>query len=387
MRRSIYLYGLSFLLISVLGIFPIACSKTYTFSPTSPFANNSTNTPTATSTLIGPTSTPTPGGVTVITLAGSTGVMGSTNATGTAALFNNPTGVAVDASGNVYVADKGNNLIRKITSGGVVTTFAGGGPGFSTNGTGTGASFDYPYGVTVDSSGNVYVADDWFSLIRMITSGGVVSTMAGSGTTGSSNGTGTAASFSGPTGVAVDSSGNVYVADEGNDLIREITSLDVVTTLAGSGTAGSANGTGTLASFHVPDGVALDSSGNIYVADADNNMIRKITLGAVVTILAGSGALGSANGTGNGASFNYPTGVAVDNVGNVYIADYYNNLIRKITAGGVVSTLAGQAGVAGFANGTGTAALFNGPFGVAVDTSGNVYVADEGNDLIREIIP
>jgi streptogramin lyase len=212
----------------------------------------------------------------VTTLAGS-GSAGSTNGTGTAASFNQPYGVAVDASGNVYVAEYAGSLIRKITSGGVVTTLAGSGSAGADNGTGTAASFYYPVGVAVDASGNVYVADAGNNLIRKITSGGVVTTLAGTGSAGADNGTGTAASFSNPIGVWVDASGNVYVADEYNNLIRKITSGGVVTTLAGSGSAGAGNGTGTAASFYSPTGVAVDTSGNVYVADANNNLIRKIT--------------------------------------------------------------------------------------------------------------
>jgi sugar lactone lactonase YvrE len=184
--------------------------------------------------------------------------------------------------------------------------------------------------------------------------------------------------------VAVDSSGNVYVADYGNNMIRKITSAGVVTTLAGSSTtSGSADGTGTAASFNNPMGVAVDSSGNVYVADG-NNMIRKITSAGVVTTLAGTIAGGSANGTGTAASFNNPTGVAVDSSGNVYVADCSNFMIREITSAGVVTTLAGST-TYGSANGTGTAARFYNPNGVAVDSSGNVYVADYDNNMIRKI--
>mgnify|MGYP000863199809 CR=1 FL=1 len=319
----------------------------------------------------------------VTTLAGS-GSLGSADGTGTAASFDNPRGVAVDGSGNVYVADTEGHLIRKITSAGVVTTLAGSGSEGSADGTGTAASFNYPYGVAVDGSGNVYVADGSNHLIRKITSAGVVTTLAGSGSSGSANGTGTAASFNYPSSVAVDGSGNVYVADYYNSLIRKITSAGVVTTLAGSGSYGSINGTGTAASFDMPYGVAVDGSGNVYVGDKDNHLIRKITSAGVVTTLAGTGSQGSADGTGTAASFDNPRGVAVDGSGNVYVADTYNHLIRKITSAGVVTTLAGS-GSLGSADGTGTAASFDNPRGVAVDGSGNMYVADTWNHLIRKI--
>ena len=211
-----------------------------------------------------------------------------------------------------------------------VTTLAGSGSQGSANGTGTAAAFYLPTDVALDGSGNMYVADYNNHLIRKITSAGVVTTFAGSGSEGSADGTGTAASFNQPVGVAVDGSGNVYVADYTNHLIRKITSAGVVTTLAGSGSQGSTNGTGTAASFYHPTGVAVDGSGNVYVGDAGNHLIRKITSAGVVTTLAGSGSLGSANGEGTAASFNYPSGVAVDGSGNVYVGDWGNHLIRKI---------------------------------------------------------
>jgi len=217
------------------------------------------------------------------------------------------------------------------------------------------------------------------------TPGVVVITLAGSGSAGSSNGVATAASFKLPIAAAVDSSGDIYVADYGNNLIREISPSLVVTTLAGGGT--SFNGTGTAAQFDGPTGIAVDSSGNVYVADWDNQLIRKITGGVVSTFAGQQGVTGATNATGTAASFNYPNSVAVDSSGNIYIADEYNQLIREITPGGVVSTLAGQAGVTGATNATGTAATFNYPQGIAVDSSGNVYVGDTNNFLIRKITP
>jgi len=241
--------------------------------------------------------------------------------------------------------------------------------------------------VAVDSSGNVYVADTDNHRIRKITPADriedrVVSTFAGTDTRGHADGPGTEAQFNYPYGVAVDSSGNVYVADADNNRIRKITPEGVVSTFAGS-TEGSADGTATTAQFHHPTGVAVDSSSNVYVADADNNRIRKITPEGGVSTFAGS-TEGSADGTATTARFQSPTGVAVDSEGNVYVADADNNRIRKITPEGVVSTFAGS--TEGFADGTGTEAQFNYPIDVAVDSSGNVvYVADTGNHRIRKI--
>jgi sugar lactone lactonase YvrE len=319
---------------------------------------------------------------TVTTFAGS-GTSGSTDATGTAASFSFPSGVAIDAGGNVYVADVVNQKIRKITPAGVVTTFAGSGASGSTDATGTAASFGDPYGIAVDASGNVYVADQSNHKIRKITSAGVVTTFAGSGSQGSTDGTGTAASFNYPLGVAVDAVGNVYVADRGNNKIRKITPAGTVTTLAGNGVQGSTDATGTAASFYYPYGVAVDAGGNVYVADQSNHKIRKITPAGVVTTLAGSGSQGSTDAMGTAASFIYPLGVAVDAGGNVYVADGGNHKIRKITPTGTVTTFAGSGSI-GSTDGTGTAASFYYPTGVAIGTGGNMYVADRYNHKIRK---
>ena len=320
---------------------------------------------------------------TVTTFAGA-GFSGSTDGTGIAARFINPSSVAVDASGNIYVADTGNHLIRKITTGGVVSTFAGSSLQGSTDGTGTAASFRYPTGVAVDASGNIFVADSSNHLIRKITTAGVVSTFAGSGTVGSGDGTGTAASFRYPNGLAIAASGDIFVADKDNHLIRKITAAGVVSTFAGSGAEGSDDGTGTAARFISPSGVAVDASCNIFVADLGNHKIRKITATGVVSTFAGSGAAGRADGTGTASSFRYPNGVAVDASGNIFVADSNNHLIRKITAVGVVSTFAGS-GSMGSVDGTGTAASFSYPYGVTVDASGNIFVADFNNHMIRKV--
>jgi len=319
----------------------------------------------------------------VSTLAGSFGYSvgaGNSNGTGTDASFNYPTGVAVDSSGNVYVADSRNNLIRKISPTGVVSTLAGSVSLGNTNGTGTTATLFNPTGVAVDSSGNIYVADSNNNEIRKITPAGSVSTLAG-GNPGNTNGTGTAATFNNPTGVAVDTNGNIYVADRANNQIRKITPTGLVSTLAGSGSFGNANGSGTSASFAYPVGVAVDTRGNVYVADTGNYEIRKITPAGMVSTLAG-GNMGIINGNSTAASFGNIQGVAVDSSGNVYVAESFD--IRLITPAGQVSTFSGSSN-AGNANGLSALATFYFPSGLTVDSSGNVYVADSGNNNIRKI--
>lgn len=344
-------------------------------------------------------------GAVVGTLAGTPGVFGSADGTGPAASFSEPYGVAVNPSVGLYVSDMENNTIRAVTTAGQVTTFAGvAGSAGSTNGSRLAALFSGPEGVAADSLGNVYVADTVNLTIRKITRGGSVSTLAGlTGVAGSTDGVGTAARFGrlncsgnaecyleGPTGIATDSQGNVYVADNGNSTIRMITPAGVVSTLAGqAGHPGSNDGVGAQALFNFPNGMATDASGDVYVADSGNNTIRMIAPGGNVTTLAGTaGVSGSADGQGGSASFNGPGGVAVDSVGNVYVVDAGNNTIRMIAPGGIVTTLAGTPGQAGDVDGVGAAARFNLyslGLGIATDAAGNVYVADTYNNSIRKI--
>jgi sugar lactone lactonase YvrE len=327
----------------------------------------------------------------VTTLAGTVGTPGSADGTGAAARFSNPFSIAIDAAGNLYVGDVGNSILRKVTSAGVVTTLAGtAGLVGSADGTGADARFSGLSGVAVDSAGKVYIADTNNHTLRKVTVAGAVTTLAGTaGTPGGLDGTGAEARFNVPDGVAVDSAGNVYVADTGNSTIRKITPAGIVTTLAGSpGVQGSADGTGAAARFSAPDGVAVDSAGNLYVAETSNHTIRKITPAGVVTTLAGAASMmGSLDGTGAEARFAAPDGVAVDSAGNLYVAERINSTVRKITPAGVVTTLAGAAGMLGSVDGTGAAARFNHLFSVAVDGAGNVYVCDRINVLIRKITP
>lgn len=324
-----------------------------------------------------------PATLTVSTFAGS-GQAGWVDGIGTSASFYNPASVAIDAAGNLYVADHEYSVIRKVTPKAVVTTLAGSGSRGFADGQGMAASFFFPFGLAVDASGFIYVADYYNNRIRKISPAGLVTTLAGSGEQGAADGKGIEASFNGPRDVALDASGNVYVSDGENNLIRKISQDGVVTTFAGSGMPGAANGKGSAASFYNPDGLAVDKAGNIYVADGLNCMIRKINPDGVVTTLAGNTTSGAADGKGLAASFYDPTGIALDAYGNLYVADYGNNKIRKVTPQGDVTTVAGN-GVYGFANGSAASASFRMPYDVAIDNLGNIYVADFHNQMIRKI--
>jgi sugar lactone lactonase YvrE len=324
-------------------------------------------------------------------LAGAGSVLDHTDGTGGNARFFNPSAVAVDGSGNLYVADGGDHTVRKVTAGGVVTTLAGssGQPG-SGDGSGTNATFLYPYAVAVDASGNVYVADSGNNNIRMITAGGSVTTLAGAaGFAGSADGTGAAALFNAPQGIAVDASGNIYVSDTNNGTVRRVTAAGAVTTLAGAaGQMGASDGTGASARFSYPEGLAVDAAGNVYVADFDNCTVRKVTpAGSVATLAGSAGNAGSADGQGGAALFNHPEGVAVDGAGNVYVIDTSNQTVREISPGGGVTTLAGSPTVGGSADGAGAAASFFYPGGIASTGAGVVFIADTGNHTIRTMAP
>jgi PKD repeat protein len=339
------------------------------------------------------------------TLAGKAGSSGATNEPGGAARFNGPYGIAIDQADNLYIADTGNSAIRKIAFDGMVSTLAGSfGDAGSADGTGGDARFNHPTGVAVDLSGNVYVADWGNHTIRKITPGGTVSTIAGlAGDNGTNDGAGSLARFNHPAGVAVDALGNVYVADEWNHTIRKLTSDGInwnVTTVAGAPERpGGGDGTNYQARFDFPAGIAVDGDGNLYIADSGNNTIRRAvqvsSVWTVNTVAGLSGNSGSADGLKDAARFNEPMGVAVDHLQNLYVTDFGNHTIRMITPAGVVSTLAGTAGGNGSANGLAgpnvpawaTPASFKWPAGIAVDAKSDVYIAEVGNHAIREGAP
>jgi hypothetical protein len=321
----------------------------------------------------------------VSTFAG-TGAAGNANGANAAATFNEPVGVTVAASGNVFVAERGNYDVREISNG-TVTTFSGTGAIGSLDGPAATAMYDYPIALAFDHSGNLFVADHDNNKVREISTAGMVSTFAGTGAAGAMNGPGATATFSAPQGCVFDASGNLYIPDLMNNEIRVITPAGIVSTYAGTETQGSMDGAAASATFNQPSGIAIDSAGDIYVSDTYNNKIRKITPAGIVSTLAGTGASSPVtDGPGASATFNHPQSIVVDSAGDLLVSDQFNNLIRKVTPTGIVSTVAGS-GAAGSADGLGTAASFNQPTALAADANGIIYVADFANNKIRAITP
>jgi sugar lactone lactonase YvrE len=360
----------------------------------------------------------------VSTLAGVAGLTGRTDGKGGNARFNAPAGLAVSPDGNLFVADSGNHCIRKVTSDGTVTLFAGSNAGLSgaSDGTGTDARFFTPNALAFDALGNLFVTDSGNLTVRKITQQGVVSTFAGSaGNSGTNDGTGAAARFADllaicgdpqnnlfvlcdakirkvtsagvvtteasvykPAGIALDNAGNLFFTTRDNPL-KKIAPGGTTQTFAGSGVSGSEDGTGSEARFWSPKHCAFDGFGNLLVVDSGNNLLRKVTPGAVVTTVIGTGALASVDGKGFAARFRLPNAVASDAAGNLYVADTGNHTIRKVSPAGVVTTVAGTPAVSGNTDGPAQTALFNNPTGIAVDSLGALYVADSGNNRIRKI--
>jgi uncharacterized protein (TIGR03437 family) len=332
------------------------------------------------------------GAITTVAGGGLAGYNGD-NIPATNAELNYPTGIALDAVGNLYIADQLNNRIRKVSNG-VITTVAGNGTaGYNgDNIPATSSELNNPYGVAVDAVGNLYIADSGNNRIRMV-SGGVITTVEGNGTQGLSgdNGPATSAQLNDPLAVVLDTVGNLYIGDTGNGRIRKVAG-GVITTVAGGGILLGNNTPALGAQLNYSNGVATDSAGNLYVNDSNNSLIRKITNG-VITTVAGNGTLGYSgdNGPATLAQLNYPSAVAVDPVGNLYIADTQNQRIRKVS-GGVITTVAGNGSTCCVENmgnigdnGPATSAPLNSPFGVAVDAAGNLYIADTRNLRIRKV--
>jgi sugar lactone lactonase YvrE len=324
----------------------------------------------------------------------------------TSALLNDPLSVAVDTAGNLFIADGGNNRIRKVTSGGVISTVAGGpNPGFSGDGgPATSAQLSYPQGVMVDMAGNLFIADTNNQRVRKVTPGGVISTVAGSGAWGFGNGgfggdggPATSAQLNTPWGLAMDTAGNLFIGDNGNNRVRKVTSGGVISTVAGNGTSGYSGDGGPAASgqLYFPVELALDRTGNLFIADRGNGRIRKVTPGGVISTVAGNGTQGFSGdgGPATSAELAGPCGVAVDATGDLFIADTSNQRIRKVTPGGVtpggvISTVAGN-GTSGFGGdgGPATSAQLAGPYGVTVDAVGNLFIVDVTNNRIRKVTP
>jgi len=334
----------------------------------------------------------------VISTVAGNGIRNSSGDGGpaTSAELYNPSGVALDGNGNLYIAGYFDNRIRMVNTSGIITTVAGNGtPGFSGDGgPATSAELYYPSGVAVDGQGNIYIGDLYNNRIRMVNASGVITTVAGNGTAGFSGdgGPATSAELNMPAGVAVDGNGNFYIADTNNNRVRMVNPSGMITTVAGHGSSGFGGdgGPAKSAELYVPYGVAVDGNGNLYIADTDNNRIRVVNSSAVINTFAGNGNYGY-GGDGNpatSAKLADPTGIAIDGSENLYIADTNNNRIRMVTPSGVISTVAGS-GTAGFSGdgGPATSAELSVPAGVAMDGIGNLYIADTNNDRIRMVTP
>jgi uncharacterized protein (TIGR03437 family) len=332
---------------------------------------------------------------TLTRVAGSPGGAGSLGDGGsaTSADLNDPEGIAVDSSGNLYIAEWGANRIRKVTPAGTITTVAGSGvAGYSGDGgPAVAAMLKGPSGIALDSAGNLYIVDYGNNAVRKVTPGGTISTVAGSGKSGYSgdNGPATSATLNSPNGIAVDSSNDIYIADSDNAVVRKVAHGGIISTYAGGGSATTTGGPATGFSLDYPMCVAVDSSGNLYISDPDWYGVFKVMPSGTITIFAGNGKPGfSGDGSpATSASLNWAEGVATDSRGNVYIGDYNNYRVRVVNAAGTISTIAGT-GTGSFGNGgPATSAAVNWPSGVALDSSGNLYVAESAGAMVRKVTP
>jgi len=324
---------------------------------------------------------------------GTPAFSGDNGAAATASL-SEPFGVAVDAAGNVYVADTSNHRVRKVDTSGMITTVAGKGTGsFSGDGgPAIRAALNTPIGVAVDTAGNLYIADAFNNRIRKVNAAGIITTVAGNGDAHFSgdHAAATSASLTAPFGVAVDKAGNLYIADTSNQRIRKVDTSGRITTVAGNGTESFSGdgGAATRASLNFPTGVSVDRAGNLFITDQSNHRVRKVSTIGVITTVAGNGTetFSGDGGAATSASLNLPIGTAVDAAGTLYVADTSNHRVRKVSADGMVTTAAGN-GIAGFSGdgAAATRATLNLPGGVAVDAAGNLYIADTFNNRIRKL--
>ena len=332
----------------------------------------------------------------IITTVAGNGTAGYTGDGGqaTAAELKYLACIACNAVGNIYIADGGNNCVRMVTTGGIITTIAGNGTSGYTGdgGQATAAELKSPHGIAFDAVGNIYITDQANNRVRKVTTSGIISTVVGNGTQGytGDGGLATAAELFGPMGIIFDSMGNMFIADDGNNCIRKVTTGGIISTIAGNGISGYSGdgGAATAAQLHFPDGLAFDATGNLYIADIQNNCIRKITTGGIISTVAGSGTAGFSGdgGAATMAKLHYPSGVTFDNLGNMYIADNSNNHIRQVNTSGIINTVAGN-GTCSYSGDGGPAvsAELCGPGSIAFDASGNLYIGDQYNNRIRKV--
>lgn len=324
---------------------------------------------------------------------GSGGYTGD-NGIATFAELNSPTGVCFDGAGNIYIADRGNNVVRKVNTAGIITTFAGNGTsGYSGDlGPAITAQLNKPYGVAADLDGNIYISDYGNNVIRRVSTGGVISTYAGKGVAGFSGdgAAATAAKLNSPEGITFDNNNNLYIADAENHAIRMVDPSGGISTIAGNGTFGYTGdgGPAFTAKLHSPAGVAVDLYGNIYIADYLNNVVRKIDVTGTISTYAGNGVIGYSGDGGSAVSakMHFPSGVSVYGFGDLYISDQGNNAIRMVDNAGVIHTIAGT-GTNGYIGDGGLAvvAQISSPKAVSVDGLNRVFIADYDNNVIREV--
>jgi trimeric autotransporter adhesin len=334
----------------------------------------------------------------VISTVAGTGTPGNNGDGGlaTMAQLGYPGGVAVDSVGNIYIADYGNCVVRKVTPGGMISTLAGiGTNGYSGDGgPASVAKIGHPTGVSVDSAGNVYIPDINNNRVRKVTLDGLINTVAGNGTSGfSGDGSlATAAKLNSPHGIAMDSSGNLYIADQSNNRIRKVAPSGAINTIAGYGTAAYSGdgGTAIMAQLNSPGHVIIDSAGNLYIADGANWRVRKVAANGTISTIVGTGSpsFGGDGGPATAAQIRLIEGMVLDSAGNLYLADYGNHRIRKVNSGGIINTIAGN-GTQGYSGdgGPALAAKLNYPAGLAVDSAGNLYIGDSGNNAVRKVAP